>query len=278
MSTIGKMNTLTIIKSVDFGVYLNGGALGEILLPKKFVPEHVGPGDSVEVFLYFDSQDRVIATTVKPLATLGCCAYLKVVDVNQVGAFLEWGLDKHLLVPRSEQQRRMEVGSFYTVILKQDAEGRLFASSRLNRYLNESESNFQQGDKVRIRVAECSDLGQKVIVNDAHWGLIHFSDIFQSLNVGSTMSAYIKKVRPDGKIDISLKKEGYDRINELASRIMVELKKNKGFIALHDKSDAVEIKKVFSESKGSFKKALGHLYKQGLIRMGEDGIHWVEKV
>ena len=274
----GQFNTLKVVKQVPFGLYLDGGAeWGEILLPNKFVPPGTQLGDELRVFLYFDSEDDIIATTQRPRAVLGQFAYLEVIDVNRIGAFLDWGLDKDLLVPKPEQRRPMEKGKSYIVYLKQDGEGRIVASSKIDRFLDKYRTRLMPGDEVSLLIAETTELGNKVIINDSHWGLIHKEDIFQQLRYGKRMKGFVKTVREDGKIDVTLRKAGHERISGLGAAILKELKKQGGFLPLHDKSDAEEIKRVFGESKKSFKSAIGHLYKQQLIVIEDNGIRLVEQ-
>jgi len=272
MIKIGQFNHLRVIKEVAFGVYLDGENWGEILLPKKVVPDGTKVNDSLDVFIYFDSEDKIIATTQRPHATLDSCAFLKVVDVNHIGAFLDWGLDKDLLVPRPEQRRPMEKDKSYLVYLKQDNKDRIIASSKLDYFLDKTPPKFKQGDEVRLLVAESTDLGTKVIINDTHWGLIHTSDIFQALGYGKRMPGYIKAVREDGKIDVVLRKIGQDNIRGLAAKIMAELHKSGGFFPLHDKSSSEDIMRALGDSKKSFKSAIGNLYKQGAITIESNGI------
>ncbi len=276
MVEVGQFNTLRVVKEVPFGLYLEGGEWGEILLPNKFVPSGSAVGDELAVFLYFDSEDKIIATTQRPRATLGRCAYLKVIDVNPVGAFLDWGLDKDLLVPKPEQRRPMEKGKSYIVYLKQDGEGRLVASSKYDRFLDKWRCRLMEGDEVNLLIAESSDLGHKVIVNDSYWGLVHFDDVFQELRYGKRMRGYIKRVRDDGKLDVTLSRTGSDKIADLAERIVAELHKAGGFLPLHDKSAAEEIKQALGESKKSFKRAIGYLYKKNLIVIEAKGIRLVK--
>jgi len=272
MIEVGKVNQLRVIKEVPFGVYLKGDHLGEILLPKKYVPQDTKINDMVDVFIYFDSEDKIIATTLTPRAMVGDFAFLRVIDVNLVGAFLDWGLDKDLLVPRAEQQRPMEKGRSYLVHVKHDNQGRIIASSKLNYYLDKSASHFQQGEEVSLLIEEPSPLGHKVIINNSHWGLIHSGDIFQQLHYGKRMQGYIKTIRDDGKIDVVLRKVGQGRIHELAERIIKKLQEQEGFLPLHDKSSTVEIMRMFGESKKGFKSAIGQLYKQGDISIEAEGI------
>lgn len=272
MIHIGQFNQLKVIKEVAFGVYLDGEEWGDILLPKKFVPEGTQVNHTIEVFIYFDSADKIIATTQRARACVGTCAYLRVVDINRVGAFLDWGLDKDLLVPRSEQRRPMEKDKHYIVYVQQDFQGRIIASSKLDYHLDKTPPPFKPGEEVSLLVADTTPLGHKVIINHSHWGLIHTSDIFQPLSYGKKIHGYIKTIRDDGKIDVVLRKTGQDNIQELAQRILKELYHQGGFLPLHDKSSALEIQHAFGQSKKSFKHAIGHLYKKGLILIEADGI------
>ncbi len=272
MIKIGRMNQLSVVKTVSFGVYLDGKEYGEILLPTKVVPEDTQPNDILDVFIYFDSEDRIIATTKRPDVQLGQCAYLKVVDVNAVGAFLDWGLDKDLLVPKSEQRRPMELDKSYLVYLKQDEEGRILASSKLDYFLDTTRMRAKVGDEVGLLVAETTDLGRKVIINHKHWGLIYESDIFQPIRYGQKTRGYIKAIRDDGKVDVVLRKSGKAGADALALRILRELYQRGGFLALHDKSSPDEIQRILGESKKNFKNAVGQLYKQGKIMLETNGI------
>lgn len=272
MIRIGQFNTLKVIKEVAFGIYLDGGDWGEILLPNKFVPQNTRVHDMLEVFIYFDSEDKIIATTLRPYARLGSCAFLKVIDVNRVGAFLDWGLEKDLLVPMPEQYRPMEKDKSYIVYVKQDTQGRIIASSKLDYFLDKEPASFKQGDEVNLLVAETTALGNKVIINDSHWGLVHSGDIFQTLTHGKRIRGYIKNIRADGKIDVGLRKIGQGSIRDLATRILAALNKGDGFLPLHDKSASLDIQRAFGESKKSFKSAIGHLYKCGDITLESNGI------
>ena len=276
MVEVGRFNRLKVVKAVPFGLYLDGDDWGEVLLPSRFVPKGCQVGDVVEVFLYLDSEDEIIATTQRPRAKLGGFAFLEVVDVNPVGAFLDWGLDKDLLAPRPEQRRPMEIGKSYIVYVKRDGEGRLVASSKIDRFLDKLPARFKPGEEVSLLIAEQSDLGTKAIVNDSHWGLIHKADIFQQLRYGKRMRGYIKRVRPDGKIDLALSRGGQGKIDDLGSDLLARLRKSGGFLALHDKSPAEEIQRVLGVSKKSFKSAVGQLYKRRLIVIEADGIRLVE--
>jgi predicted RNA-binding protein (virulence factor B family) len=275
MIQVGKFNQLRVVKEVPFGVYLDGANRGEILLPKKYVPASTSLNQLLEVFIYFDSEDKIIATTQRPRAVVESFAHLKVVDVNPVGAFLDWGLDKDLLVPKSEQHRPLEKDKSYLVYVKLDNQGRLIASSKIDYYLDKSKPDFKTGDEVSILIAEPSPLGRKVIVAGAHWGVIHAADVFQPLSYGKKMRGYIKNVRADGKIDVILRKMGQDSVHELAKIIMAELHKNGGFLPFHDKSDPLDIQRVFKESKKNFKNAIGYLYKRKEINIESSGIRLI---
>lgn len=275
MIKIGQFNQLMMTKKVPFGIYLDGGDSGEILLPNKYVPADVKVNDLLDVFIYFDSEDKIIATTQRPHATLNTCACLKVIDVNRVGAFLDWGLDKDLLVPRPEQHYPMEKDKFYIVYLKSDHLGRIIASSKLDYCLDKVPAHFKPGEEVNLLVAQTSPMGTKVIINNSHWGLVHSADTFQTLHYGKKIQGYIKTIREDGKIDVILRKIGQENIHDLAKNILAALHKNDGFLPLHDKSSSQDIQKAFSESKKSFKSAIGQLYKQKKIMIEANGIRLI---
>ncbi len=272
MIKIGQINKLKVIKAVSFGLFLEGHEWGEILLPNKYVPKGSKVNDDLDVFIYFDSENKIIATTLQPRTHVNQVAFLKVIDVNHVGAFLDWGLDKDLLAPRPEQRRRLEKDRSYLFYVNLDRDGRIIASSKLDRFLDKSPAPYNLGDEVDIFIAEKSDLGHKVIINHAHWGLIHASDISQALNYGQRMKAFIKKIRPDGKIDVFLRKVGQENIRELSMLILDKLKAADGFLSLHDKTPSAKINQVLGASKKSFKSAIGQLYKQGHICIEADGI------
>jgi predicted RNA-binding protein (virulence factor B family) len=272
MIKVGQFNNLKVIKVVDFGIYLDGDDWGEILLPNKVVPAGTKINDRLDVFIYFDSEDRIVATTATPVASIGCCSSLRAIDINPVGAFLDWGLDKDLLVPGPEQQRPMQKDKFYIVYLKQDNKNRIIGSSKLDHFLDKTPISFKEGDEVSLLIAEKTNLGNKVIINDRHWGLIHSAEIFQTLSYGKRMQGYIKTLREDGKIDVVLRKTGQDNTQELVKRILAKLHKNEGFLPLHDKSSPHEIMQSLGESKKSFKNAIGQLYKQGIITIEAEGI------
>ena len=273
MVRIGAFNTLTINKIVDFGVYLEGDDLGEILLPKKNAPDNCQVGDTLEVFIYLDSEDRVIATTKTPYAKVGEFANLEVVEVNKIGAFLDWGLEKDLLVPFSEQKQRLEVGKRYVVFIYIDrVDRRITASAKIDKFLDQVSPNYKDGEQVSIMIGGRSDLGFKAIINNTHWGVIYKDDVFEYLSIGSKKQAFIKRMREDGKIDVALSKPAGDQRDELSNRVLKELEKLGGYLAISDKSAPDVIYKKFKVSKRIYKQTIGGLFKQGLITIEPKGI------
>lgn len=274
MIQIGRTYQLEVIKAVDFGFYLEAENQGEILLPRKHAPRDLSEGDLIKAFLYLDSEDRPVATTQSPKACAGEFAYLKVADVNDIGAFLDWGLDKDLLVPFAEQHRPMKMGRSYLVYLYIDkSDGRIVASSKIDKFLNdETPHDFRPQQAVQLIIANSTDLGYKAIINHSHWGVLYKNDVFQRLSFGQSVDGYIKYIRADRKIDLSLQ-GGQEARDKHAEIILQHLKKQNGFSAVHDKSDPTLISQQFGLSKKAFKKAIGGLYKQRLIRIEKDGIH-----
>jgi len=278
MIKIGQSYELDVVKAKDFGFYLDAENLGEVLLPRKHAPDGLSVGDSVTVFLYFDSEDRPVATTQEPKVKVGGFAYLKVLAVTDVGAFLDWGLDKDVLAPFAEQHRPMEVGRSYIVYLYIDKlDGRIVASSKIDKYLDEEKPHdFRPQQEVDLIIANSTELGFKAIINNSHWGVLYKSDVFQRLSFGQKKKGYIKTIRPDGRIDLSLQ-GGQKTRDKYAKIILIYLKNQKGFAPVHDKSDPQLISKLFGMSKGAFKKAIGGLYKQRIISIEKDGIRLIEK-
>jgi len=272
---IGHMNTLTVIKEVDFGVYLDGGKLGEILLPIRYVPQDCKVGDKVDVFLYHDSEDRVIATTETPYAMVDECAYLKCIATNHAGAFLNWGLMKDLLVPFNQQKPPMEEGKSYIVHLYvDDQSGRIAASAKLDRFLfQDSDEDFKIGEEVSLLNANKTDLGHKVIINHTHWGLLHEQRLSRPIRRGERFTGYIKHIRDDGKIDVAMHLNTREKLDDTAEDILKELRINANFLPLTDKSSPEDIFDILSISKGLFKKSIGTLYKKKFIRLESDGIY-----
>ncbi|NOU47669.1 MAG: GntR family transcriptional regulator [Bacteroidales bacterium] len=272
----GKLNTLRIVKQLDFGVYLDGGALGEILMPTKWVPEGKEIGDQIDAFIYFDSSDRPIATTIKPKACVDEVAFLMCKEVNTVGAFLDWGLDKDLLVPYREQKARMLAGKHYIVYVYKDTmSDRIAASVKVERFLSNEDIDYQPGEEVNIMIWSKTELGFKVIINNKQQGIIYANEIFKPVQPGRKLKAYISKVREDGKIDVSLEKPGYEKVDELSQIILNQLIKNNGFLDVGDKSEAGYIYHLFNMSKKNFKKSIGTLFKQKKIMIEESGIRLV---
>lgn len=276
MVEIGKYNTLKIIKDLDFGVYLDGGNGLEILLPARYVPKNVKPGDEVEVFLYHDNEGRLIATTARAKATVGEFEFMEVKSVSNAGAFLDWGLMKDLLVPFREQKMPMREGKWYLVYLRVDqVTGRVMASARVEKFLNNVPPKYEPNEEVDLLVADETDIGYKVIINNLHWGMVYYNEVFRRLEKGEHLKGYIKEVREDEKIDVSLSPLGYQRIEGVAGRILETLKVQGGFLPVHDKSEPEVIYSLFQCSKKAFKQAIGTLYKQHLITLEEDGIRLV---
>ena len=275
MALIGRMNSLQVVKHTDFGLYLDGGADGEILLPKRYIPKDTPSevDDWLNVFLYLDSEDKLIATTLKPKIQLGEFASLKVVDINRVGLFFDWGLPKDLLLPHSEEKRPLQIGDYCVIYLYLDKRTRrLTATARLDRHLDKVPANYQVGQEVDLLVVERTDLGFKAIIDGKHWGLIHKNELFKFIRSGMREKGYIKELRADGKISLSLQPIGHEAASGLAEQIIERLRAQGGVLALGDKSPPELISEHFRVSKGNFKKAIGGLYKQGLIEIHDDRI------
>lgn len=274
MIQIGRYNELTVLSQLPRGLQLDGGRYGEILLPKQYLTGDEQVGDVLEVFIYCDSEDRLIATTETPKAQVGEFAYLNVVDESRHGCFLDWGLSKDLFIPFSEQKQTLQKGRQALVRVYLDDSNRIAASARIDRFLEDTdEANaFKQGDQVTIVGADKTDLGLKVIVNGSHWGLIYTSDLFELVKRGETRQAYIKRVRDDHKLEISLRPLGFAKVEGLAAEVLEKLKAEGGFIAVSDKSSPEAIKRVFKCSKNAYKQAIGNLYKQKLILIEKEGI------
>lgn len=273
MAEVGKWNKLKVLKELDFGMYLDAHELGEILLPIRYVPKDCKMGDEIDVFIYFDSEDRVIATTDKPFAQVGDFALLEVVAVNDIGAFLDWGLMKDLFVPFREQKQKMEVGRSYVVYIYIDEmNGRIVGSAKVENFLDKTPPVFKEGQEVDLIIYTQTDIGYKAIVNNTHTGMLFDTDVFRTLHRGEHTKGYIKKIREDQKIDLVLDKPGYEKVDEISKKILDKLKAENGFIALSDKSPADDIYDTFGISKKTFKKAIGALYKARMITLEEDGI------
>lgn len=272
MVETGQLNKLKVIREVDFGVYLEGGSEGGILLPKSDVPEGTRLGDSLQVFVYLDTNDMPIATTKRPRAQVGQFANLKVVEVNEIGAFLDWGLPKDLFLPYNEQTRRPVQGDFVTVFLYLDNTGRIAATTKLEKHFD-PEVSYQQAQLIEMLVWRRTEIGYLVIIDNCTQGLLHQQDIHRPVRVGQKLPGFIKQVREDGKITVMLEKPGYGRVDPLAQQILQYLEARDGFCTLGDKSDPAIIKETFGVSKKAYKMALGQLMKAGRIRQDEQGIY-----
>jgi uncharacterized protein len=271
---IGRLNRLKIVKELSFGDYLDGGSYGEILLPKKYVPTRAKIDDIVEVFVYFDSNDCIIATTEKPYAMVGEFACLAVVAVNSVGAFLDWGLMKDLFVPYREQKEKLRENITYPVYVYYDQKSkRIAATTRIARFLDNEPAKYEVTEEVDLLICAKEEIGYKAIINNAHRGILYENEVFQTLKLGQHVKGFIKKIRSDGKIDLCLEKPGYEKIGGLAEIIFAQLQKQGGFISLNEKSSPDLIYKAFKVSKKTYKKAIGALYKQRLITIDDKGIH-----
>lgn len=278
MIEIGKQVTLTILRETDPGLYLGEDIETNevVLLPHKYKPESYEIGDEISVFIYLDHEERPIATTLTPLLNLNEFAYLRCTDVTKYGAFMDWGLEKHLFVPFKEQARPMKLDNWYIVYMYLDDQtNRLVASSKTQQFLQNENITVKVYDEVKILVTHITDKGANVIINGIHKGLIYLEDIFEDIRTGDHIKGYVKKIRDDNKIDIVLQKQGYRSIEPNADYILQELNAAGGFLPIHDKSTPDEIKDNLGLSKKSFKKAIGSLYKDKKIIFKEDGIELI---
>lgn len=273
MIRIGDYNTLNVARSTSVGVFLDDGEGTEILLPNKYVPKDIQLNQPLDVFCYLDHEERPVATTLKPLVKRDEYAFLEVAQVNAIGAFLDWGLEKQLLVPFKEQVKRLVKGKSYIIHCFLDERSfRLVASTKIEKFFKKEAADYKENDEVELLISRKTDLGWSVIIDHKYKGLLFFSDIFTTIAVGDTMPGFVKKVREDGKIDISLEPIGIKILDAAASRILAELQKKGGFLPLHDKSAPDEIKAMLRMSKKSFKKGIGVLYKQRKIELLSNGI------
>lgn len=285
---LGDFNKLKVIKEAKrpnphafnneetFGIFLDGGREGDILMPKKYVPEGTKVGDEIECFLYLDQDERLIATTETPIAKADEFAYLECSWVNEYGAFLNWGVMKDIFCPFREQKKKMEIGNKYIVHIHMDEDSyRMVASAKIERYFSEEKPQYKHGQPVEIMVWQKTDLGFKVIVENKFPGLVYEDQIFKFITTGDKMTAYIDNVRPDGKLDITLQPTGRKLTTDFADTLLAYLQDNNGFCPLGDKSDAEDIKHTFQVSKKTFKKAVGDLYKRRLITISPEGLKLV---
>lgn len=272
MLRIGNNNTLKVVKEVDFGMYLESDQ-GEILIPRKYIPENTQIGDELDVFVYTDSEDRLIATTVSPIAVVGEFAAMTVKDVTDFGAFLDWGIQKDLLVPNNEQHSKLYKGQKAVVRVCLDPRtSRVIGVGKLNPFLNKDTTDLEEKQVVDLLIYDETDLGYMAIIDSQYSGILYRNEVFEQLNVGDTRTGYIRKIREDGKIDLRLSKEGIEAITDGKDIVLQKLKAGGGFLPYHDKTEADIIKEVFEMSKKTFKKAIGGLYRDGSIVLLENGI------
>ncbi|MFP3926919.1 S1 RNA-binding domain-containing protein [Pseudomonas sp. W5-36] len=278
MALVGRYNSLQVVKHTNFGLYLDGAQDGEILLPNRYIPKDIPSEDEdwLNVFIYLDSDDKLIATTEKPKVQVGEFASLKVVEVNSIGIFLNWGLPKDLLLPYSEEKQPLKAGDYCVVHVYLDKHTRrITATTRLDRYLDKVPANYAVGQEVDLLVAEETAMGFKAIINNKHWGLIHKNEVFKFLRSGKQEKGFIKEVRSDGNISLSLQPVGEQLASSLNAQILGKLRDSNGVLPVSDKSDPQVISNLFGVSKGNFKKAIGALYKQGQIVIHADRIELV---
>jgi len=276
MVNAGEYNKMKVLRTVDFGIYLDDGAEG-ILLPKRFVPENVKEGDELNVFIYHDSEDRLIATTQKPLGIVGDFVKLKAVSITPQGAFLDWGLMKDLFVPKSQQITGMRPNGEYLVKIYRDEQtGRAAATERVEQFLSNDALTVKEGDEVDLVVLRRTDIGYLVIINNQHTGVLHMNEVFRTIGTGDKFRGFIKKITPDNKIDIVAGKKGYGRVEDESEKILRLLKENDGYLPYNDKSDPEDIYVFFGMSKKTFKMTTGNLYKQRKISFEQAGIKLIE--
>lgn len=270
---LGDYNLMRVVKEVDFGMYLDGGVEGEILLPSRYVPKGLKVGDEISVFVYLDQDERPVATTLQPLAKVGDFAYLEVAWVNEYGAFLNWGLMKDLFCPFREQKKRMEKGQGHIVHVGIDEDSyRMVASAKVEHYLSREMPPYAHGDKVSLLVWQKTELGFKVIIDNEFAGLVYADQVFRPLTTGDRLNGYVDRVRPDGKIDVTIQPMGRRNTEEFSEVLLQYLKDNNGHCDLGDKSPAELISDRFKVSKKTFKKAVGDLYKRRLIELSDNGL------
>jgi predicted RNA-binding protein (virulence factor B family) len=283
MLKIGKYNNLTILRDTKVGLFLGDPendpeGIHDVLLPNKYVPNEFEIGEEIVFFVYLDHEQRPVATTLEPYILLNEFALLRVNYVNKIGAFMDWGMEKDILVPFKEQARPMEKGKRYLVYLYMDPKtNRLVASSKTNQFLSNEEIALEKGEEVDLIVSHITEIGINVIINEKHKGLLYKDEVYDdSIRTGDRMRGYIKNIRPDHKIDVALQKQGYESVEPNAEKILDELRASRGFLRLNDNSHPEDIKTVLKMSKKTFKKAIGALYKEKLIEIKEDGIYLVK--
>ncbi|MCD6051455.1 MAG: GntR family transcriptional regulator [Verrucomicrobia bacterium] len=278
MADIGKRNLLPIIRESDPGLYLDGGELGEILLPRRYIPRDVAPKDKLDVFLYRDSEDRLVATTEEPYAQVGEFATLEVISINpKVGAFLDWGLGKDLLLPFREHENPLRLGQWVVVYVALDPKSdRIIASARLGRHLSKEAPGYRDGQQVDLLITSETEMGYNAIIENSHRGLLYKDNLANPLRIGERLKGYVRTIRPGGKIDLSLDASGYQRVASLTDKIIQALERHKGHLAFDDDSSPEAIRQTFGVSKKAFKQALGTLYKSRRIRFKKPGIELLD--
>ena len=270
---LGDYNKLRVTKEVDFGVYLDGYDEGEILLPSRYVPRGTKPDDELNVFVYLDQDERLIATTERPLVKVGEFGYLRVAWVNQYGAFLDWGLMKDLFCPFSEQKKKMECDSYHIVHVHIDEESyRIVASAKVERYLSKEPADYYHNEAVDLLVWQKTDMGFKVIIDNTYQGLVYNNQIFREIHTGDKLRGYIDQVREDGKIDVMLQPSGRQQTKDFADTLTDYLIAHDGFCPYGDKTDADLIRDIFGVSKKTFKRAIGDLYRRHIILITDEGL------
>lgn len=277
---LGKRNRLTVLRAVDFGLYLDAGEVGDVLLPQRYVPEGAKEGDVLDVFLYLDGEERLVATTEQPLVEVGQFALLEVSWVNEFGAFLNWGLMKDLFCPFREQRQKMQQGRKYLIYCYIDpVTYRIVASAKVDKFLSKERPAYSSGDEVEALIQQPTDIGLKAIVDGRFSGLLFRNEVFQPLHVGDRVRAFVKQVRPDGKIDLKLQRHfGKLRITDFSAQLLTFLQHQpQGYCPLGDKSDAEDIYNTFGVSKKTFKRGVGDLYKQRLVTIDDDGLRLTDK-
>lgn len=273
MIQAGSYHTMRVVKQLDFGIYLDGGDGVEILMPKRFVPAGIEPGDDLRAFVYHDNDGRLIATTQQPYGAVGDIVALRVRDKTKQGAFLDWGLMKDLFLPLSQQSSAIREGGKYLVYIYLDEQtGRVSATEHIGRYISNETLTIKEGDAVELTVWRETDLGYAVIINNRHEGLLHYNEVFKELNTGDKLEGFVKTIYEDNKITVAAGKKGYGRIEGETEKILRLLQENNGYLPYHDKSDPEEIYEFFGMSKKAFKMATGGLYKQRKIVFTKTGI------
>ena len=276
MIALGKYSKLEILRDTTVGLFLGDEEGNDVLLPNKYVPEEFEIGEFLEVFCYLDHEERIVATTLEPYIMVNQFRLLQVAEVNEFGAFMDWGLEKHLLVPFREQRSKMRQDQWYVVYCYLDEKtNRLVASNKLDKFLSNDTLTVKEEDKVNLTVTRFTDLGWEVIINESHKGLVYANEVFKTIAVGDQLVGYIKFIRPDNKIDVSLQPIGYKSLEPAANLIYEKLQAYGGYLELHDKSDPEDIRRILQMSKKTFKKGIGALYKERKIEISTDGIRMI---